>query len=218
MASVTGPLFKIGEYLVFAAFAFHAVNGIRLALIELGFAVGQPIEPVYPYATSVGRQRPLALAVLVIAGVIAVWGGYDFFVSWTRRPTMRDRTLWTWHIFAGVVILVFLGLHMTIMHLDGDRSRIFNPARGRARSTGRNVAARMRSLFFTVTYVVLLGAALFHGLYGLRQHPVRAEPRRRAADGSSTSVLLARRARRCSSSGPGPPSWPRRAPSPRMGG
>jgi succinate dehydrogenase / fumarate reductase cytochrome b subunit len=79
MGAVSGPLFKVGEYLVFAAFAFHAINGIRLALIELGFAVGRPIEPIYPYATSVGRQRPLALAVLMIAGVIAVWGGYNFF-------------------------------------------------------------------------------------------------------------------------------------------
>jgi succinate dehydrogenase / fumarate reductase, cytochrome b subunit len=79
MSAVTGPAFKIGEYLVFAAFAFHAVNGIRLALLELGFAVGRPIEPVYPYATSVGRQRPLALAALLVAGVLAVWGGYNFF-------------------------------------------------------------------------------------------------------------------------------------------
>jgi succinate dehydrogenase / fumarate reductase cytochrome b subunit len=80
MAAVSGPFFRFGEYLVFAAFAFHAVNGIRLGLIELGFAVGRPIEPVYPYATSVGRQRPLALAMLVVAGVIAVWGGYEFFL------------------------------------------------------------------------------------------------------------------------------------------
>jgi len=79
MESVEGPFFKAGEYLVFAAFAFHAVNGIRLALLELGFAIGKPIEPVYPYATSVGRQRPLALAVMLIAGVLAVWGGYNFF-------------------------------------------------------------------------------------------------------------------------------------------
>jgi len=80
MAVVSGPAFEIGEYLVFAAFAFHAVNGIRLALIELGFAVGRPIEPVYPYATSVGRQRRLARAVLMIAAVVALWGGLDFFV------------------------------------------------------------------------------------------------------------------------------------------
>ena len=80
MAVVSGPVFEIAEYLVFAAFAFHAVNGIRLALIELGFAVGQPIEPVYPYATSVGRQRRLARAVLMLAAVVALWGGLDFFV------------------------------------------------------------------------------------------------------------------------------------------
>jgi succinate dehydrogenase / fumarate reductase cytochrome b subunit len=80
MGAVSGPVFTIGEYLVFAAFAFHAVNGIRLAIIELGYAVGRPIEPVYPYATSVGRQRRLARAVLMIAAVIALWGGLDFFV------------------------------------------------------------------------------------------------------------------------------------------
>jgi len=80
MAAVSGPLFRLGEYAVFVAFAFHAVNGIRLAVIELGYAVGRPIEPVYPYATSVGRQRRLARAVLMIAVVIALWGGLDFFV------------------------------------------------------------------------------------------------------------------------------------------
>ncbi len=81
MASVSGPLFTAGEFLVFAAFAFHAVNGIRLGLLELGFAVGRPIEPVYPYATSVGRQRPLAIAAMLIAAVLAIWGGYGFLLE-----------------------------------------------------------------------------------------------------------------------------------------
>jgi succinate dehydrogenase / fumarate reductase cytochrome b subunit len=80
MSVVSGPLFRLGEYMVFAAFAFHAVNGIRLAVIELGYAVGGPIEPVYPYATSVNHQRRLARAVLMIAAVVALWGGLDFFV------------------------------------------------------------------------------------------------------------------------------------------
>ena len=31
---------------------------------------------------------------------------------------MRDQRLWTWHVLAGLIILVFLGLHMAIMHLD----------------------------------------------------------------------------------------------------
>lgn len=74
MGAVTGPLFKLGEYLVFVAFAFHAANGIRLALLELGFAVGEPIEPVYPYRTSVHVQRPLALGALALAAVLVVIG------------------------------------------------------------------------------------------------------------------------------------------------
>jgi len=80
MARVHGLFFQLGEYLVFAAFAFHAVNGIRLGLIELGLMVGRPIEPVYPYATSVGKQRPLAIVVMLVAFGIAVWGGLDLFV------------------------------------------------------------------------------------------------------------------------------------------
>ena len=75
MGTVSGPVFKIGEYLVFLAFAFHAVNGVRLGLIELGFGVGKPIEPVYPYRTSVDVQRPLAIGVMILAAIIAGLGG-----------------------------------------------------------------------------------------------------------------------------------------------
>jgi succinate dehydrogenase / fumarate reductase, cytochrome b subunit len=78
MGSVTGPLFTAGEFMVFAAFAFHAVNGIRLGMIELGFAVGKPEEPVYPYRTSVHHQRPLAIVAMLLAGVVLVWGGLEF--------------------------------------------------------------------------------------------------------------------------------------------
>ncbi|HEY3380477.1 MAG TPA: hypothetical protein VGK32_01850 [Vicinamibacterales bacterium] len=78
MGSVAGAPFKVGEYLVFAAFAFHALNGIRLALVELGFAIGQPIEPVYPYRTSVDEQRPLAIGVMILAGILAIVGGFSF--------------------------------------------------------------------------------------------------------------------------------------------
>jgi succinate dehydrogenase / fumarate reductase cytochrome b subunit len=80
MAQVTGTIFTLGEYAVFVAFAFHAINGIRLVLIELGMGVGRPIEPVYPYRTSVDVQRPLAVGVMLVAAVLVVLGGLDFFV------------------------------------------------------------------------------------------------------------------------------------------
>ena len=79
---------------------------------------------------------------------------------------MRDQKLWTWHVAAGLVVLVFLGLHMTVMHLEAIVG-IFNPHGGHPIDWA-NVLERMKSGLFAVTYVVLLGAALFHGLYGLR--------------------------------------------------
>jgi len=80
MENVSGPLFVLGEYAVFAAFAFHAVNGVRLVLVELGIGIGKPIEPVYPYRTSVDVQRPLAVAALIVAVILVLAGGFDFFV------------------------------------------------------------------------------------------------------------------------------------------
>ena len=80
MGAVSGGFFKFGEYLVFAAFAFHALNGIRLVLVELGFGVGRPIEPVYPYRTSVDYQRSLAIGALVMAGAMAVLGALDILM------------------------------------------------------------------------------------------------------------------------------------------
>ncbi|MGD8238148.1 MAG: succinate dehydrogenase [Armatimonadota bacterium] len=71
--------FKIGEFLVFVAFAFHGLNGIRLVMVELGFAVGPPEAPVYPYRTSLNTQRPLLVVVMLIAGVVILVGAYDFF-------------------------------------------------------------------------------------------------------------------------------------------
>lgn len=71
-------VFRIGEFLVFAAFAYHALNGVRLLLVELGVAVGRPIEPVYPYKTSLNVQRPLLVAMMILAAVFLAAGGYEF--------------------------------------------------------------------------------------------------------------------------------------------
>jgi len=81
---------------------------------------------------------------------------------------MRDTPLWTWHVIAGLIILVLLGLHMGIMHLNGVLNlTTFNPNTGAAIDWA-NVVHRAKQAFFTWSYVILLGAALFHGLYGLR--------------------------------------------------
>lgn len=73
-------VFVIGEYLVFAAFAFHALNGVRLGLIELGFLTGPAEEPVYPYKSSLNVQRPFMVVMMILAVVIIIVGGFDFFI------------------------------------------------------------------------------------------------------------------------------------------
>jgi len=79
---------------------------------------------------------------------------------------MRETKYWTWHMAAGVVILFLLGLHMCIMHVGGIMN-LFSPYVGEAISR-ENSLYRDGRLFFTVTYILLLGVALYHGLYGLR--------------------------------------------------
>jgi succinate dehydrogenase hydrophobic anchor subunit len=95
---------------------------------------------------------------------------------------VRDQRLWTWHIGAGAVILVLLGLHMTVMHLDAV-VRVFSPQPGEPIGWA-NVVERGKSVFFLVTYVLLLGTALFHGFYGLRNILFELNP------GASTKAAL----------------------------
>jgi succinate dehydrogenase / fumarate reductase membrane anchor subunit len=66
------------------------------------------------------------------------------------------------------VILVLLGLHMTIMHLDSILPLAVSAPNGGKPIEWLNVVERGKSVFFLVSYVLLLGAALFHGFYGLR--------------------------------------------------
>jgi hypothetical protein len=48
-------------------------------LIELGFFLGRPREPIYPYSSSVLRHRPLTYVVMVLAGLIILLGGSSMF-------------------------------------------------------------------------------------------------------------------------------------------
>jgi succinate dehydrogenase hydrophobic anchor subunit len=80
---------------------------------------------------------------------------------------MKETKYWTWHMAAGVVIALLLGLHMLTMHL-GDTTGIGVAERGHEAVSKINSLARDAKPIYPVIYVVLLGAALYHGLYGLR--------------------------------------------------
>ena len=79
MSTVNNPLLHLGEFFVFLAFVFHAANGVRLFIIEMGWGVGKAEEPVYPYRTSLNVQRPLLIAMMILAAAIMLFGGVDFW-------------------------------------------------------------------------------------------------------------------------------------------
>lgn len=80
MTTLKHPLFRFGEFLLFIAFAFHALNGIRLIITELGYSLGRPAPPRYPYELSLSRQRLLSWVLMVIAGILIVLGFLDFYI------------------------------------------------------------------------------------------------------------------------------------------
>ncbi len=80
MAVLKHPVFKFGEFVLFCGFAFHALNGLRLILVELGLAVGKAEEPVYPYRSSLNVQRPLMIVAMIVAAMVILAGGMNIFI------------------------------------------------------------------------------------------------------------------------------------------
>jgi succinate dehydrogenase hydrophobic anchor subunit len=79
---------------------------------------------------------------------------------------MRESRLWFWHILSAVVILILLGLHMGTMHLS-ELLHMVGIGSGDPVDSSQ-VFERSRQAVYMVTYILLLGTGLFHGLYGLR--------------------------------------------------
>ncbi len=79
MAILHNPWFKFGEYLVVIAFIYHALNGLRLVLQELGLALGKPTPPIYPYQDSLRKKRPWTYVMLAVVVVLAAVFLFDFF-------------------------------------------------------------------------------------------------------------------------------------------
>ncbi len=78
---------------------------------------------------------------------------------------MRGTRYWAANIVAILVILVLLSAHLGMFHLDGLLRQITS-AWSRPMTWNR-VVERGESGWFTAGYVLLLGTALFHGLYGV---------------------------------------------------
>ncbi len=73
-----GGGFKFGEYLVVAAFAIHAINGGRLILQHLGFTLGKPKPPIYPYVDAMRRKRLITWLVLLASAGLCIYALVHF--------------------------------------------------------------------------------------------------------------------------------------------
>ena len=80
MALLQNPWFEVGIYLVAVAFVYHALNGLRLILQELGFALGKPTRPIYPYKDALRKKRPWTMAMLTVIIILALVFLFDFII------------------------------------------------------------------------------------------------------------------------------------------
>jgi len=81
MSVVENPLFKFGEYLVVFAFVIHALNGLRLMLQELGFVLGRPKPPIYPYKDALRKKRSFTMILIAVIVILALVFFFDFVVG-----------------------------------------------------------------------------------------------------------------------------------------
>ena len=77
MDVLSSPGFKVGEYLVMAAFTIHALNGVRLILQHMGIGLGKPKPPTYPYVDSMRRRRPFTLLLLAVMAAVIVYASIE---------------------------------------------------------------------------------------------------------------------------------------------
>ena len=77
---------------------------------------------------------------------------------------MRETRLWSLSLLAVLFIFVLLALHFAVMHYS---PIFYGRSIGEVRSL-EAVLARGKDLVQLILYILLLAAALYHGLYGLR--------------------------------------------------
>jgi succinate dehydrogenase / fumarate reductase cytochrome b subunit len=81
MVFLSNPALAAGEFLVLIAFAFHALNGLRLILQELGFTLGKTTPPIYPFTDAIRRKRLWTLVTLAIVMVLVAAFFFDAFAG-----------------------------------------------------------------------------------------------------------------------------------------
>ena len=81
MRFLANPVFEIGLILVGFAFVIHMLNGARLIIQELGFLLGKPERPVYPYSDAIRRKRGFTMIFMGLIVVLLVAFIINFFMG-----------------------------------------------------------------------------------------------------------------------------------------
>lgn len=77
--------------------------------------------------------------------------------------SIMNTKLWTWNVLAGLVLIFLLGLHMLGFHMNDLLGLIEGDP-----LEWTTVSQRAQALSQAAFYILFLGFALYHGLYGLR--------------------------------------------------
>lgn len=73
------PIIYFLEWLLLVAVIFHMANGVRLIFLELGFFIGKPERPIYPYRSSIDYQRVFSWIIMIIAGIFIIYSIFAFY-------------------------------------------------------------------------------------------------------------------------------------------
>ncbi len=76
---IFNPTIYFLEWLLLVTVIFHMMNGIRLILLELGFFMGKPQKPIYPYKTSIDHQRLFSWIIMIIASIFIIYSIFAFY-------------------------------------------------------------------------------------------------------------------------------------------
>ncbi len=68
-----GPIIHFLEWILVVGIAIHGLNGLRLILTEFGLLLGRPSKPIYPYKTSIDKQRFLTGGVLIVSALFMIY-------------------------------------------------------------------------------------------------------------------------------------------------
>jgi len=91
---------------------------------------------------------------------------------------MRNTYIWLLQIITGVLIAVFLGIHMVLQHLDAVLG--FFGANMADLTSWASMIDRASQGIFVALYIALLAVGLYHGINGLRNIILEVTPSAKA--------------------------------------